>query len=302
MSKTRDEIFLDMPPCPFRRVNYGAVHCTISTDDYVSEVDPLTCRNCSVPEIISVPRCRFLSLGTELKPYRGEGKVVTAMACRELGIKLYDFKTCEVCPLYSEVDSVVDTIREQKESAEVQVHVSESVVEEVARDIKLEYGAQDEEAPPLMPIRCWRFPEGRCRKLPIYTRGKVTVILKLNNRNDEIYKQAILPAIRSMKLQSYRIDELLEGDEQLCRCCENTQESDFVILSLDDWDSNTIFLAGIAYGIGRRLAMIKSASLQAVPLVESMMHDVVRYESLAGLKHVLMEHLAPYVKPLKVES
>jgi hypothetical protein len=301
VSKLRDETFLSTPPCGFRRVNYGTAHCSISTDNHVSEVDPLTCQNCEIPGIIAQPRCRFLSLGTELKPYRGEGRLVPALACRALNIKLYSLKTCEECPLYSEVDSIADVIKVKQELAEIQLPMRESLIEEIARDIRADYGAFDEESPRPLPIRCWRFPEGRCRKNPVYTRGKVTVMLPYNDRNNELYSRAIAPALRRLKLQPYRIEVELAGVDEMCHACENAQESDYVILSLDDWSSNAVFMAGIVYGTGRRVALLKNDSLQPVPLAEHMEHDVLRYEQVDDLKVRLMDHLRSYIKPVERE-
>lgn len=302
MASRPDENFLSTPPCPFRRVSFGCAHCTISTDSHVSEVDPLACHNCDVPNILAKPRCRFLSLGTELKPYRGEGKLVTAMACRALNIKLYSLKTCEECPLYSEVSSVADVIRYKEETAEIQLNLKESLVEEIARDIKLDYEIRDAEAPPLRPIRCWRFPEGYCRKLPVYTSDKVTVILKHNDRNNELYKKSIEPTIKELNLIPYRIDEEIVDDEMMCRVCENIQESDYVLINLDDWSTNAVFLGGIVYGLGIRLAMLKNSSLQQVPLMEHMQHDVIHYEQVGDIRQRLLDHFAPYVKPGRLAS
>jgi hypothetical protein len=280
-------------------VSFGSAHCTISTDSHVSEVDPLTCHNCEVPGIIAEPRCRYLSLGTELKPYRGEGKLVCAMACRALNIKLYSLKTCDECPLYSEVGALADVLRGEDATAAIQVPVSDRLVEEIAKDIRMDYGVREEEAPPLQPIRCWRFPEGHCRKLPVYTPRKVTVVLRKSERNDELYTKALHPAIREMNLIPYRIDEELLSAEEMCRGCENFQESDYVVLSLDDWNVNSVFLAGIVYGIGRRLALLKNESLQPVPLMENMEHDVINYVQLEELKTKLQEHFTAYIKPVQ---
>jgi len=297
MAKKKEESFLSTPPCPFRRVSFGTAHCTISTDNHVSEVDPLTCHNCDVPTIIGQPRCQFLSLGTELKPFRGEGKLVTAMACRALNIKLYHLKTCAECPLYSEVDSLVEVVRQQQELADLQIPIRESLVEQIARDIRLDYGAVEEDMPPMRPIRCWRFPEGYCKKLPVYTRGKVNVYLTRNDRNDELYKSAILPAIKSLELQPYRIDEEMTSDEPLCRLCENIQEGDFLVINLDDWNIHALFITGVAYGLGVRLAMIKNLSPQDVPLWNQVSHDVICYEQIGDLRRRLVEVLTVYVKP-----
>ncbi len=280
-------------------MSFGTAHCSISTDTHVSEVDPLTCQNCEIPGIIAKPRCRFLSLGTELKPHRGEGRLVPAMACRALGIKLYSLSTCAECSLYSEVDSLADLIKVKQELAEIQLPMRESLVEQIARDIRTDYGAFDEEAPRPQPIRCWRFPEGRCRKSPIYTRGKATILLTNNTRNNEVYSEVIVPALRDLKLQPFRVDIEINGAEEMCYSCENIQESDFVILSLDDWSTNSVFLSGITYGTGRRLTLIKNDSLQPVPLAEHMEHDVLRYEQLSELKQRLKDHLRPYVQAVE---
>lgn len=302
MTSQREENFLSVPACPFRRVSFGTAHCTISTDSHVSDIDPLTCLNCEVPGIIEQPRCRYLSLGTELKPYRGEGKLVNAMACRALNVRLYSLKTCDDCPLYSETTSLVEVLKEDQQSAEINLPLSKELVAQLARDIKLDYGVREAEEPPLLPIRCWRFPEGYCRKFPVYTAHKVTVLLKHNDSNNEVYRSAIMPALKELNLQVYRIDEELVSDEEMCRVCENLQESDFAIFNLDDWSSSSVFLAGILYGIGRRVALLKNASLQPVPLIEQMEHDVVRYQSIGELQERLLAHFMPYVKPTEDEG
>lgn len=302
MADKQEENFLSVPPCPFRRVSFGTAYCTISTDSHVSEVDPLTCLNCEVPALIDKPRCRYLSLGTELKPYRGEGKLVTSLACRALNIRLYSLKTCEECPLYDEVPSLAEQLKTQTETAQIQVPLNEEHIKQIAKDIKLDYGVRDEEAPPLLPIRCWRFPEGHCRKFPVYTRHKVTVVLRYNDRNNELYRAAIKPALVDLNLLPYRIDEELLSDEEMCRSCENIQESDYVIFSLDDWSSQAIFLSGITFGIGRKLALIKNESLQPVPLIDYMEHDVIRYTQVGELKERIRDHLSAYIKPSQTEA
>jgi hypothetical protein len=166
------------------------------------------------------------------------------------------------------------------------------LVEQVARDIRIDYGVRDAESPPVKPIHCWRFPEGHCRKFPVYTPRKVTVLLAASARNDDIYERAIKPAIRQINMIPYRVDEQLLGAEEMCRGCENCQESDSVILSLDDWNLNNLFMAGLAYGIGRKVVLLKNESLQPVPLHEPLGHDVVNYAGVEELKQALIDQLA----------
>ncbi len=293
-----EETFLNVPACPFRRVSFGATLCTISTDAYFAEVDPLTCLNCEVPSIISKPRCRFLSLGTELKSYRGEGKLVTAMACKALGIRLYHLSTCDRCGLYSEVPSLVDEIKLNKEKAEIKLSITNELIKEIAKVIaeEKEFPVADPEGKPQFCLRCWRFADGVCRKTPLHTKGKVTIVLPHSSRNDEIYKRAILPAIKDLGLHPYRIADEMDNIDSLCRACENIQEGDFLIVSLDDWDSNILFLLGLANGMGRRMAILKRDNVQAVPLLDTLSESVVEYDSISEIIFLLKHRFSPFVK------
>jgi hypothetical protein len=123
------------------------------------------------------------------------------------------------------------------------------------------------------------------------------VILKRSDRNNELYDKAVLPAIKAMKLQAYRIDEEMAGVEEMCRSCENVQESDHVVMSLDDWDANSMFLTGVVYGTGRRLALLQGMAGNPTPVIGQMEHDVLSYESMDELKARLMDHFRAYVKP-----
>jgi hypothetical protein len=114
-----------------------------------------------------------------------------------------------------------------------------------------------------------------------------------------MYLNAIVPALKELKLQAFRVEVEIAGVEEMCHTCENIQESDFVVLSLDDWSTNAVFLSGITYGTGRRLALLKNESLQPVPLAEHMEHDVLRFEQLGELKLKLKDHLRPYVQAVE---
>jgi hypothetical protein len=295
----KEEDFLNVPACPFRRVSYGTTFCTISTDAFVAEVDPLTCLNCDVYSIISAPRCRFLSLGTELKPFRGEGRLVIAMACKELGIRIYNLNTCNKCKLYSEVPSIVDEVKYKKLKAEVQLQLPPEVVAQIAaiagkERARGEFAGSTEE--PHFSLGCWRFEDGVCRKSPVYARGKTTVILTRNPRNDEIYDRAIRPALKEMNLTVYRLSEEMDNPEEICRACENMQESDFIVTSLDEWSSNTIFLLGLVHGMGRRIAVLKRNTMTALPLLDVLAPCIVEYDSLPEIIFLLKHRFSPLIK------
>ena len=292
-----EENFLNTPRCAFRRVSHGTASCTVSTDAYVSEVDPLTCQNCEVPGIVSQPQCRYLSVGTELKPYRGEGRVVTSLACKALTIRLYSLKTCEQCSLCSPVPSIVEELNTPATTASISVRLDDGLIQDIARDIRMDYGARPVESPPLTDIRCWRFPEGKCRKFPVYSARKVTVILRKTNQNDYLYTESIAPAIKALNLSPYRIDDEITDDEKLCRCCENCQEGNYTLLNADEWDTNSLMLLGINYGLGRRSALLHSTGAPAPPLLGYMQHDIVEYDSVEALKQNLIEHFSAYIKP-----
>ncbi len=290
------ETFLDCPPCPFRRTAFGSTHCAISTDPYVNEVDPLTCFNCEVPSIIAIPRCRFLSLGTAIKSYRGEGRLVVQMACKELNIRLYNFETCSKCPLYSEVPSVASEMVAERTRADVSVPVSRDMVERIAQDIKLDFQRREarsmDDYSPSQFVRCWRFEDGYCRKFPEYTRGKVTCVLPKNDRNNAIFAEAVQPALRDLNLTAYRYEHSLAEVDSMCQVCENQQESDFVIYNLEEWSSSAIMLIGMAHGLGKQPVLLLRQGFPKPPLLETLEHCVIEYESFDHLKFRLMAFIA----------
>jgi len=271
----------------------------ISTDAFVAEVDPLTCLNCEVPKVIREPRCRFLSLGTELRPYRGESHLVIAMACKELGIRIYNLNTCQKCNLYSEVPSVVEELKQNKEKAEVQLVLSPEAVNRVVEIVRKERAggefSQETEEPPFR-LMCWRFEDGHCRKIPVYTQRKVSIILQRNPRNDEVFDRAIQPALKDLNLIPYRLVEELDNEEELCRACENIQESDFVVVNFEDWSSNLIFLLGLVQGIGRRLAVLRRSSAAVTPLTEVISQCVLEYSTLPEIVFLLKHRFSSLVK------
>lgn len=290
------ENFLDTPFCPYRRVSKGAAFCSISTDPSVSEVDPLTCFNCVVPEIIKVPRCRFLSLGTEIKPYRGEGRLVVSMACRELNIKLFNFKTCELCPYVSEIPSIYEEAKREETVAEINFPIHKELIEKAVRDLKDDYlRLLSPESRGLSNIRCWRFPDGYCHKLPEYTRTKVTIVLPRTSKNDALFKDHIAPTIKSLNLIAYRVDEELNDLDAMCRVCENIQESDYALFLIDDWSSYTLFLIGLTYGLGKRIALLKRRDMNQLPLWEFIEGDILLYDAHHEIDQILREHFSHYI-------
>lgn len=295
LSSDNFENFLDIPACPFRHVERGNAHCGISTDPLVTEIDPLTCFNCQVPSIIAIPRCRFLSIGTALKPYRGEGKVVVEMACRELGVKLYDFKPCTVCPYYNEIPNVASEILASSKEIEVDLPITKEQVEAALDDLRKDYLSLGGQPGAIGQIRCWRFPEGYCRKDPIYTHKRVTVYLAKSARNDDMFREIIVPAIRNINLLPFRISEGLDGIDGACGLCENIQEGEYFVFFFDEWSSTLLFLTGIAYGLGRKVVIItRIDSPVRLPLLDHLGSDVISYENPSELGQLLQTTLPKY--------
>ncbi len=221
------------------------------------------------------------------------------MSCKELGVRIYNLSTCDKCKLRSEVPSIVDEVKLSKEKAAVQLKISPEVVAEILDIVRKEReGGEFSEASDEPPFRlsCWRFEDGHCRKAPIYTRRKTTVILQRNPRNDEIFERAIGPALKDLNLTIYRLVEEMDIEEELCRACENVQESDFVIANLDDWNSNLIFFLGLVHGMGRRLAVLRRSSVAATPLTDIISRSIVEYATLPEIIFLLKHRFAPLVK------
>ncbi len=291
------ETFLDCPPCPFRRTSFGSTHCGISTDPYVDEIDPLTCFNCDVPLIISVPRCRFLTLGTGIRSYRGEGKLVVQMACKELNIRLYNFESCKRCPLMSEVESLAVEMISEKARSDISIPVTKELVEQIAGDIKLDFLRRDartlDDFKPNSFLRCWRFEDGYCRKFPEFTRGKITCVLPENDRNKEIFDSAIAPAVMDLNMTAYRFKQQLADVDSLCQVCENQQEGDYVIYNLEEWSSSALMLIGFAFALGKQPVLLLRRGFPKPPLLALLEHSILEYDSIQHLYFQLKAFFAP---------
>ena len=105
-----------------------------------------------------------------------------------------------------------------------------------------------------------------------------------------------MPALKDINLAPYRLAEPLDNEEELCRVCENIQESDFVIANLDDWNSNLIFLLGLIHGVGRRVAVLKREGVSAIPLVDAISHCIVEYSTLPEIIFLLKHRFSPLIK------
>jgi hypothetical protein len=82
------------------------------------------------------------------------------------------------------------------------------------------------------------------RKFPVYTRRKVTVVLKFNDRNNELYRAAIKPRCWNQPA-AYRIDGWFPtGNVPRLR---EPAESSYAIFN-PDWSSQ-VFLSGIVFGL-----------------------------------------------------
>jgi nucleoside 2-deoxyribosyltransferase len=72
------------------------------------------------------------------------------------------------------------------------------------------------------------------------------------------YKYAVRPALEEMGFNAWKADEHLGNIDIMCKMCQAIQECSYVVANISDWNANVLFEIGLAYGIGKKVIMVKN--------------------------------------------
>jgi len=75
---------------------------------------------------------------------------------------------------------------------------------------------------------------------------------------NDIYKNAIKPAILQLNLKVWRADEKMNNVVTMCKICQGIQKSRYAIVDISDWNSNVLFEFGLLCGLGKRTVLLKN--------------------------------------------
>jgi hypothetical protein len=133
--------------------------------------------------------------------------------------------------------------------------------------------------------RCFKIGVKQCPKEIKYSPKRVFVAMPFNPRNQDLFKLAIRPALEEAKLEPWKADETIDNIDVMCKICQAVQESAYVIADISEWNANVLFEMGLAYGVGKNVAILKEKKA-SVP-VDLKGLEYVEYESIVELKRNL---------------
>jgi hypothetical protein len=133
--------------------------------------------------------------------------------------------------------------------------------------------------------RCFKIGVKQCPKNIKYSPKRVFVAIPFSPRNQDLYKLAIRPALEEQRLEPWKADETIDNIDVMCKICQAVQESAYVIAVISEWNANVLFEMGLAYGMGKNVAILKEKKA-SVP-VDLKGLEYVEYASIVELKRNL---------------
>jgi len=95
-----------------------------------------------------------------------------------------------------------------------------------------------------------------CHKKISIRDNRVFVAMPFAEHKDA-YKYGIKRALENLNMETWRADERITNSSILCKICHAIQGSTYAIIDISKWNPNVLLEAGIAYGLGRVVLLIK---------------------------------------------
>jgi hypothetical protein len=278
-------------PCPFRYVENGRTYCRISAHPAFAEVDPIICSNCEAYEVLKSIGCKYLSLGVDIKNYRGEGKVSLTFACGKRSWRIYDLKECEECE-EKEVKKEESTDEEggssRKESRHAvpvlfvqEEHLKKAVREVLASHSFLERGNG------LDDVYCPFLNKKGCLKPIVFEEKGLFLMYPLVDRYIEFYR-IVKRKLRELEL--FVMDFMDLPDKSYCGLCEALLTCGRALVDLSVPSNTSLVVVGIGGGLGRTLLLVSERDVSEEDEVLRNL-KVLKYDGSDGLWEVVLKGL-----------
>ncbi len=112
---------------------------------------------------------------------------------------------------------------------------------------------------------------------------------------NDVYQNAIKPAILTLNLQVWRADEKMNNVVMMCKICQGIQKSRYSIVDISDWNSNVLFEFGLLCGLGKRSVLIKN-KISEVPTNLRGLEYINYDDDHENLKLKIIESLGRIIK------
>jgi hypothetical protein len=170
--------------------------------------------------------------------------------------------------------------------------INEDGIKGIYPDANIPIYAEHREIQPKLPTRssglmtrCFKIGVEKCPKEINLSPRTVFVATPFSVDFQDSYKYAVRPALEEMGFNVWKADEHIGNIDIMCKMCQAIQECSYVVANISDWNANVLFEIGLAYGIGKKVIMVKNKT-RSVPVDLSGL-EYIDYESIDDLKRNL---------------
>lgn len=137
--------------------------------------------------------------------------------------------------------------------------------------------------------RCFKTGLSKCPKEISISPKKVFMAMPFSTHHQELYKFAIRPALEDQKMEIWKADEKINNIDMMCKLCQAIQESAYVIADISEWNANVLFEMGLAYGMGKSVAILKDEKSNVPVDLKGL--EYIPYDGIETLKRNLSSFL-----------
>lgn len=185
-----------------------------------------------------------------------------------------------------ELSSTQKTVRTDIASSFTQavMALADNIESEVASE-------QNRETPiPLYQMRvCFKTGTKGCPLNPKENKNKIFVAMPFNDDYRDSYEYGIKIVLEQSGIEYFKADNQISSKDIMCKICEQLQSCNMVIANISGLNPNVMLELGLAYGLGKRVIIVKDKKTTAISDLGSM--EYIEYAHASELQQKLFSML-----------
>lgn len=162
------------------------------------------------------------------------------------------------------------------------------LVDNVEADIKLMENKVDSIPSHQMRV-CFKTGVKGCPINPTERKNKVFVAMSFSDEYEDSYEYGVKLILGQKGLQPYKADAIINNKDIMCKICEQIQSCGIIIVNISGLNSNVMLELGLAYGLGKRVIVIKDKKTTTISDLGSI--EYIEYSHARELQQKLNEIL-----------
>lgn len=143
--------------------------------------------------------------------------------------------------------------------------------------------------PPHQMRVCFKTGAKGCPLNPSERKSKVFVAMSFSDEYKDSYEYGVKLVLEQKGFLPYKADTEINNRDIMCKICEQIQSCGFVIVNISGLNPNVMLELGLAYGLGKRVIVIKDKKTTSVSDLGSI--EYIEYAHAGELQQKLNEIL-----------